>query len=744
MPQWWVASSIAARPLLRSELGYSLRGAVRSYAQQCVRALGRPSFQQQSQQQAWRRAARGNLVQWDHAPSRLYSSSGSSGGKSGSAPPPLSGYLVPIGVVSGVAAYLYAKKRAPVYCEAPPSAIKSEASMRLRLLHEQSAKLSHKMQAMREDSEAKKRASAPASLFVFIIRLIAPECWLFVGVALTAVGAAVVNLWTPVVTGDMINVIARSIQALAFDEGMLEALRSPAKKLLVLFVANGLLTFAHTTLVTVLGERIGMRLHSQAMQSLLNHDLAFFDSAQSGELVSRLTADVAEFQSTFKKLVTQGLKSVTLTAGVAARLVWLSPQLTLTLVSTMPAAYFGLMYYGRFLRVLRRETREWEAISSGIAGEAISSIRTVRALSAEAAELALYREARSEASACSNRFGLHMGAFRGLTNVAIGSMVLAVLYRGGQLVARAEMMPGDLMAFMIATQAAQRALESLGALMGQSVKARGAVQRVQDIIHLTPSIPACGGMRLPALQGHVRFMDVDFSYPSRPDTQVLRHFNLDIPAGKVTALCGLSGSGKSTVAALLERFYDPTAGEIWMDAVPLTHLDPSWHRAQLGFIPQDPALFSTSIRENLRLANPLASDAQIEEACRQANAHEFIRAFPRGYETIVGERGTLLSGGQKQRISIARAILRDPRILILDEATSSLDAESERLVQAALDRVMVGRTVLVIAHRLTTIRNADRIVVMANVPGHIVEIGSHEELMAKRGAYYKLHTDIEP
>ncbi|KAJ2582609.1 hypothetical protein GGH95_001441, partial [Coemansia sp. RSA 1836] len=530
MPQWWVASSIAARPLLRSELGYSLRGAVRSYAQQCVRALGRPSFQQQPQQQAWRRAARGNPVQWDHAPSRLYSSSGSSGGKSGSAPPPpLSGYLVPIGVVGGVAAYLYAKKRAPVYCEAPPSALKSEASMRLRLLHEQSAKLSHKMQAMREDSEAKKRASAPASLFAFIVRLIAPECWLFVGVALTAVGAAVVNLWTPVVTGDMINVIARSIQALAFDEGMLEALRSPAKKLFVLFVANGLLTFAHTTLVTVLGERIGMRLHSQAMQSLLNHDLAFFDSAQSGELVSRLTADVAEFQSTFKKLVTQGLKSVTLTAGVAARLVWLSPQLTLTLVSTMPAAYFGLMYYGRFLRVLRRETREWEAISSGIAGEAISSIRTVRALSAEAAELALYREARSEASACSNRFGLHMGAFRGLTNVAIGSMVLAVLYRGGQLVARAEMMPGDLMAFMIATQAAQRALESLGALMGQSVKARGAVQRVQDIIHLTPSIPACGGMRLPALQGHVRFMDVDFSYPSRPDTQVLRHFNLDIP-----------------------------------------------------------------------------------------------------------------------------------------------------------------------------------------------------------------------
>ncbi|KAJ2350555.1 hypothetical protein GGH91_000013 [Coemansia sp. RSA 2671] len=746
MQQWRAAGLMAARPLIRLGPKDGLSRATRCYAQQCIQSLCRPAIQRRSQPAWWRRAPGNRLAQLEptlgfgnarSGGSRFHSSSRRTGSS-----PSLSGYLVPLGIVGGVAAYLYVKKRAPVYCEAP-AALKSEGSVRLRLLHEQSAKLSQKMQLMREEIEEgdKKQAALPRSLFAFIVRLIAPECWLFIGVALTAVGAAVVNLWTPVVTGDLINVIARSIQAASFDEGMLEALRSPAKKLFVLFVANGLLTFAHTTLVTVLGERIGMRLHSQAMQSLLNHDLAFFDSAQSGELVSRLTADVAEFQSTFKKLVTQGLKSVTLTAGVVARLVWLSPQLTLTLVSTMLAAYLGLMYYGRFLRVLRRETRDWETVSSGIAGEAISSIRTVRALSAESAELSLYREARGAESACSNRFGMHMGAFRGLTNVAIGSMVLSVLYRGGQLVARAEMTPGDLMAFMIATQAAQRALESLGSLMGQSVRARGAVLRVREIIHLTPSIPASGGMRLPGLQGHVRFMDVDFSYPSRPDTQVLHHFNLDIPAGKVTALCGLSGSGKSTVAALLERFYDPTAGEIWVDAVPLKHLDPSWHRAQIGFIPQDPALFSTSIRENLLLANPLATDAQIKEACLQANAHEFISAFPHGYETIVGERGTLLSGGQKQRISIARAILRDPRILILDEATSSLDAESERLVQMALDRVMVGRTVLVIAHRLSTIRNADRIVVMANVPGHVVEIGSHEELLAKQGAYYKLFTD---
>ncbi|KAI9502507.1 P-loop containing nucleoside triphosphate hydrolase protein [Coemansia spiralis] len=335
-----------------------------------------------------------------------------------------------------------------------------------------------------------------------------------------------------------------------------------------------------------------------------------------------------------------------------------------------------------------------------------------------------------------------MGAFRGLTNTAIGAMVLLVLYNGGRLVARGDMEPGDLMAFMLATQHAQRALDALGGLMGQSVRAKAAVARVFEVINLVPTIPHAGGARPASLQGNVRFMDVDFAYPSRPDAPVLRRFNLDVPQGQVVALCGASGSGKSTVAALLERFYDPTAGEIWLDACPLKHLDPKWHRSQIGFIPQDPALFSTSIRENLRLARPSATNKEIEDACRCANAHDFIASFPSGYDTIVGERGTLLSGGQKQRISIARAILRDPKILILDEATSSLDAESERMVQNALDKLMVGRTVLVIAHRLTTIKNADRIVVMGKVPGHIIEQGTHKELMDKRGAYFKLYNDM--
>ncbi|KAJ1834985.1 hypothetical protein LPJ63_001503 [Coemansia sp. RSA 2711] len=646
--------------------------------------------------------------------------------------------LVPISVIGGVVAAVYTKRT--VHCEAAVAMGPPEASVRLRILHEQAAKTARSMGAAKARVQRAARGGQRQSLAAHLVRLLAPEWWLFVGVALTAVGAAAVSLWTPVVTGDLINVIARSVRAAAaMDASVVAALRAPARRLLALFVANGLLTFAHTTLVTVLGERVGARLHAQALDALLWHDLAFFDSAQSGALAARVRGDVGEFQTTFKRLVTQGLKSATLAAGVAWQLVRLSPALTLTLAATMPPAYAALALYGRVLRRLRRTAHEWDALASGVAAEAVANVRTVRALGAEGAELQLFREARGEQAASSNRFGLHMGAFRGLTATTIGCMVLTVLYSGGRLVARGAMTPGDLMAFMLATQSAQRALDALGALLGQTVRARSAIARVLEIVDLQPTIARSAGVRPAQVRGHVRFMDVDFSYPTRPDAPVLRRFNLDVAAGEVVALCGASGAGKSTVAALLERFYDPSGGEIWLDAYPLTHLDASWLRRQIGFIPQEPALFSTTIRENLRLAQPTATNAEIEQACRLANAHEFIRQFPGGYDTVVGERGALLSGGQKQRLSIARAILRDPRILVLDEATSSLDAESERAVQQALDRLMVGRTVLVIAHRLSTIRSADRIVVMGRVPGHIVEQGTHEQLLAQKGAYYRLH-----
>ncbi|KAJ2852397.1 hypothetical protein IWW36_000284 [Coemansia brasiliensis] len=643
--------------------------------------------------------------------------------------------LVPLGIISGIGIVLYSRRHLAYHCEASSNGI-SEASIRLQILHAQSAKAAQSLDAAKKRVQAEFHGKASKKSFVkFIIRLLAPECWLLLSVVVTSIGAAAVSVWVPVVMGDLVSVITRS----ASNLDIVEKLKSPARRLIGLALANGLLTFAHTTLVTILGERVGSRLHAQALDALLWHDMAFFDSAQSGSIVARVSADVREFQSTFKKLVTQGLRSLALTGGVAWQLISLSPQLSLTLAIGMSSAYSCLLLYGQKLRRLRRAATEWESISSGIASEAIANMRTVRTLNAEAAELNLFSEARAEQMAHASRFGLHMGVFQGLTSIAVGVGMVSVLYGGGKLVAQGHMSPGELMAFVTATQAAQRALDALGLLLSQAVRARGCVSRVQETIGLTPQHPR-SGVQLDDLQGHVRFMDVDFSYPTRPHAPILRQFNLDVPAGQVVALCGESGSGKSTVASLLERFYEPSRGAIWLDACPLSHLDAQWHRRQIGFIPQDPALFSTTIRENLRLAHPQASDAEIEQACRLANAHGFISQFPQGYDTVVGERGALLSGGQKQRIAIARALLRNPRILILDEATSALDAESERIVQQALDRLMAGRTVLIIAHRLSTIKAADRIVVMdKNAPGNIAEQGTHQELLSSRGAYYNLY-----
>jgi len=280
-------------------------------------------------------------------------------------------------------------------------------------------------------------------------------------------------------------------------------------------------------------------------------------------------------------------------------------------------------------------------------------------------------------------------------------------------------------------------------LFGKINRAIGAGGRVLYYIQLKPQYPLKGGATLPMIKGEVEFKNVHFQYPTRPDHVVLKNLNLVVPAGRIVALCGISGSGKSTLAALIERFYEPTGGEILLDGVPLSSLDASWLRSNIGYINQEPTLFGTSIIENIRYGRPGASDEEVFQAARLANAHNFIDSFPGKYKTMVGERGVTLSGGQRQRIAIARALLKDPRILILDEATSALDAESEALVQEALERLMKGRTVFIIAHRLSTIKNADIICLITQKHKNIVEKGTHDELLAKKGAYYSLYKQMQ-
>jgi ABC-type multidrug transport system fused ATPase/permease subunit len=267
-------------------------------------------------------------------------------------------------------------------------------------------------------------------------------------------------------------------------------------------------------------------------------------------------------------------------------------------------------------------------------------------------------------------------------------------------------------------------------------RAAGAAERIFELLHRTPAIPPHGGVTLPWVQGEVRFEGVDFAYPSRPDVQVLRDFHFTLDAGKVIAIVGPSGAGKSTIASLLYRLYDPSRGALTLDGHAYTELDAGWLRQQVGVVAQEPLLFSTSIADNIRYGRPDATDGEVEAAARLANAHQFISAFPEGYQTLVGERGIQLSGGQKQRVAIARAVLKDPRILILDEATSALDAENEHLVKEALDRLMRGRTTLVIAHRLSTVKDAHRVIVLEG--GRVAQTGTHAALVSEEGPYRRL------
>lgn len=592
-----------------------------------------------------------------------------------------------------------------------------------------------------EEMEKTEKHKPKTSLWIEVWRLVKPDLWLLILVAATAIGAAIVSLQTPSVTGELINVLAQSIKS--SESLSMQELQKPAMKLLLLFLSQGFLTFSHISLVSTLGENVAARLKSTLFSAIIKQDISFFDNHKSGELVGRLTTDVADFKHTFKQIVTQGLKSIAQSVGSAVHLMRISPSLTFTLISTMPVLYTVLNLYGSYLRKLSKHGKEYDGIASGLAGELIANVRTVRAFAAEENECEHYQAATDKVARSNTHLGLHIGLFQGLTNISIGCMALIVLYYGGSLVVKNEMSGGDLMTYMLSTQATQKSLVSLGVLFGQSIKAVGSANRVFEFVHLTPGVPLHGGIILPDLDGNIRFDNVSFYYPTRKEHRVLDGFTLDIPKGTMIALCGPSGSGKSTVASLLERFYEPCSGEIYIDGYPLSQMDPSWIRQQIGFINQEPVLFAASIADNIRYGRPDASDEDVREAARQANAEHFIEAFPEGYDTMVGERGTSLSGGQKQRVAIARAILKNPKILILDEATSALDTHSEKLVQEALDELMKGKTVLVVAHRLSTIRSADVIVVMGREIGNVIEKGTHEQLMQKKGMYFGLHNNVE-
>uniref|UniRef100_A0A673T941 ATP binding cassette subfamily B member 10 n=1 Tax=Suricata suricatta TaxID=37032 RepID=A0A673T941_SURSU len=419
---------------------------------------------------------------------------------------------------------------------------------------------------------------------------------------------------------------------------------------------------------------------------------------------------------------------------------FVSPQLAIFVLSVVPPISILAVIYGRYLQKLSKATQDSLAQATQLAEERIGNIRTVRAFGKEITEIEKYASKVDDVMQLAKKEAFARAGFFGATGLSGNLIVLSVLYKGGLLMGSAHMTVGELSSFLMYAFWVGLSIGGLSSFYSELMKGLGAGGRLWELLERKPELPFNEGVVLNQehFQGTLEFRNVHFAYPARPEVPVFQDFSLSIPAASITALVGPSGSGKSTVLSLLLRLYDPSSGTISLDGHDIRQLNPVWLRSKIGTVSQEPILFSCSIAENIAYGadNPSWVTAeQIEKVADAANAGAFIRGFPQGFNTVVGEKGVLLSGGQKQRIAIARALLKNPKILLLDEATSALDAENEYLVQEALDRLMEGRTVLIIAHRLSTIKNAKMVAVLDQ--GKIIECGRHEELLSKPSGIYR-------
>lgn len=510
-----------------------------------------------------------------------------------------------------------------------------------------------------------------------------------------------------------------------------------AAAMAVVFLIQGAASGLRYYLFTVAGERIVMRLRAQLYERIISQEIAFFDQRRTGELTSRLLSDTGVLQNAVSVNISMALRNVVGVIGGLGLLAYTSAKLTLLMLVVVPPIAIGAVLFGRVVRRYSRAVSDALAASGNVAEESIAGVRTVRLFAREQQETARYAAAVGKAFDVSQRRIRVTGIFQAAVTTLGSGALVAVLWYGGRLVLDNLMSVGELTAFLLYTTSVAMSLGTLASLWSDFMSAAGAGDRVFDLLDRKALIPLRGGTALSAVTGTVTFRDVHFTYPSRPDVPVLRGIDLEIHPGEVVALVGPSGGGKSTIAGLIPRLYDPEKGQITIDGHNVLSLDPSSLRQHIATVSQEPILFSTTIYDNIAygVGRVAPSVADVEAAARAANAHDFISGFPDGYQTTVGERGVQLSGGQKQRIAIARAVLRDPAILILDEATSALDAESEHLVQEALERLTKRRTTLVIAHRLSTVIGADRVVVIDG--GRIVQSGPHDVLMRSADGLYR-------
>lgn len=576
-----------------------------------------------------------------------------------------------------------------------------------------------------EPEEKRKLNKQNLSKLGGIFRFLLPYKWAFISGLVFLLFSSLTLLTFPFVAGKLIDT-AQGTNWIVKD------VNSIAWILIGILAVQSVFSFFRVWFFASVSER-SMRDIRQALYSrMVRLPMTFFDKRRTGELISRITADVSQLQDTFSTTLAELFRQVvTLVAGIGF-LLYNTPKLTVFMLGTFPVLVLIAMVFGRFIRKLSKKTQDELAAANVIVEETLQSINTVKSFVGEAFESARYGKGLNSVVGVALTTAKYRGAFISFIIFALFGGIVAVMWYGASLVAEGQMTVGELVSFVLYTTFIGGSIAGLGDIYSQLQKAIGSSERVLEIMEEEPESES--GESSDKFEGRIEFNQVGFRYPTRPEVEVLKNVTFQVQSGEKVALAGHSGAGKSTIIQLLLRFYEAEKGIILIDGRDVKDWDLKVLRGKIGIVPQEVLLFGGSIRENIAYAKPGASEEEIILAAKKANAWQFVSQFPEGLDTLVGERGVKLSGGQRQRVAIARAILKDPAILILDEATSSLDAESEALVQQALDELMKGRTTLIIAHRLATIRKVDRIYALSE--GKIVEEGSHKELLQNEAGFY--------
>ncbi|WP_297780985.1 ABC transporter transmembrane domain-containing protein [uncultured Roseovarius sp.] len=575
------------------------------------------------------------------------------------------------------------------------------------------------------DREKSKRVGALAELWPFL----RPYRRLLAAAILALVVTASVALILPLA-------VRRVVDNFNADNGAILDQYFGAALLIAALLAVG--TGLRYLLVTRLGERVVADIRKGVFDRVIGMSPAFFEKLMTGEVLSRITTDTTLILSVIGSSISIALRNLLILVGGMGLMLLTSAKLTGLVLLIVPLVIVPILTLGRRMRVLSRENQDWIANSSGNASEALLSVQTVQAFTHEGETRARFADVTERSHDAARRRVNTRALMTVIVIFLVFTGIVGVLWIGARDVRAGEMTAGSLVQFVIYAVMVAGAVAALSEIWGELQRAAGATERLVELLQADDPVrdPARPVAVPRPVRGEIAFEDVQFTYPSRPGIAALDHVSLTIRPGETVALVGPSGAGKTSVIQLIQRFYDPDAGRITLDGVPLADMARHEFRRDLALVPQDPVIFAASARENIRFGRLDATDAEIEAAARAAAAHDFISALPEGYDTYVGERGVMLSGGQKQRIAIARAILRDAAVLLLDEATSALDAESERAVQRAVETMARTRTTIIVAHRLATVKKADRIVVMDQ--GRIVAQGTHDSLVAENGLYARL------